>query len=79
VPVVLGGETERAMTDGYLVTSIVNPSYQLAPYPKDQITSAGESRMPHFADRLTIQDLADLVAFLQPQYKLSSPLRQPYY
>lgn len=79
VPVVLGGETERVMTDGYLVTSIVNPSYQLAPYPKNQITAAGESRMPHFADRMTVRELTDLVAFLQAHYTVVPLPTQPYY
>ena len=32
VPVVLGGETVRVITDGYLVASIINPSHALAPY-----------------------------------------------
>jgi mono/diheme cytochrome c family protein len=79
VPVVLGGMTERAMTDGYLTTSIVYPSYQLAPYPKDQITANGESRMPRYADRITVRELADLVAFLQSHYTLAPVSAQPFY
>ena len=68
VPVVLGGPVDSRLSDAYLVTSIIYPSYQLAPYPKDQITQGGESRMPHYADRMTVRQLADIVAFLQSRY-----------
>jgi mono/diheme cytochrome c family protein len=68
VPVVLGGVVERPMTDGYLVTSIIYPSYKIAGYPKDQVMVNGKSRMPHCADKMTVQELTDIVAFLQSQY-----------
>lgn len=68
VPVILGGEVNRRLSDGYLVTSMMDPSYRLAPYPKDQITVAGHSRMPQYADRMTARQLIDVVAFLQAQY-----------
>ena len=68
VPVLLGGIVDSRLSDAYLVTSIIYPSYELAPYPKDQITSGGESRMPHYADRMTVRQLADVVAFLQSRY-----------
>jgi hypothetical protein len=44
VPVTLGGETDKRLSDAYLVTSMIYPSYALAPYPKDQITRGGVSR-----------------------------------
>ncbi len=53
----LGGMRPEPMTDGYLVTSIIYPSHR-----------NGESRMPHFADRMTVQQVVDLVAFLQSRY-----------
>ena len=68
VPVVLGGMLDYDMPDGYLVTSIIYPSYRLARYPKDQIARSGESRMPHYADGLTVRQLTDIVAFLQSRY-----------
>jgi len=70
VPVILGGRVSERLSDAYLVTSIVYPSYALAPYPKDQITSGGRSRMTHDLDHMTVRQLADIVAFLQSRYSV---------
>ncbi len=80
VPVALGGELTHELTDGYLVTSIIHPSYRLAHYPKDQILAGGKSRMPSYADELTMRQLTDLVTFLQSRYTVRLyPGRYPYY
>jgi mono/diheme cytochrome c family protein len=68
VPVVLGGVVDARLSDAYLVTSIIYPSYTLAPYPKEAITSHGRSRMPSFANQMTVSQLTDVVAFLQSRY-----------
>jgi L-cysteine S-thiosulfotransferase len=73
VPVALGGVVDRQVTDGYLVSSIIYPSYQLAPYPKGEITVNGQSRMPHYTDKMTVQQLTDVVAFLQSEYVVQQP------
>jgi hypothetical protein len=74
VPVVLGGEVTQEPADGYLVTSIIYPSYRLAGYPKHLITTAdGRSRMPDYADKITVRQLTDLVAFLQSSYVVLPP------
>jgi L-cysteine S-thiosulfotransferase len=81
VPVVLGGTVNHLPTDGEMVTSIIYPSYELARYPARDIPARGQSRMPHYADRMTVQQLADLVAFLQTQYKVrpaAPPPISPY-
>ncbi len=72
VPVVLGGDVATEMTDGYLVTSIINPSHRLASYPKSQIATDGKSRMPEYAESLSVRELTDLVAFLQAHYTVRS-------
>jgi hypothetical protein len=73
VPVVLGGTVGRPPTDGYLVTSIIYPSYTLARYAVRDIPSGGESRMPHYADRMSVTQLTNLVAFLQDHYMTPAP------
>jgi len=74
VPVVLGGAIDVRLSDAFLVTSIIYPNYELGPYPKNQIASGGESRMPHYADRMSVRQLTDVVAFLQSSYFVQ---RQP--
>jgi mono/diheme cytochrome c family protein len=68
VPVVLGGEVSHKLSDAYLATSMMHPSYELAPYPHDQITSGGHSRMPAYTDQMTVRQMADIVVFLQEHY-----------
>jgi len=70
VPVKLGGVVERRLSDAYIVTALLDPSYQLAPYDKTQITSEGKSRMPCYAGKMTTQQMIDVVAFLQSRYAL---------
>lgn len=72
--VTLGGEVDKRLSDGYLVTSIINPSHALAQYPKNRITtSKGASRMASYADRMTVRQLIDIVAFLQANYRVRNP------
>ena len=73
VPVVLGGVVTSEVTDGYLVTSIINPSYALPRYPKEMITAGGKSRMPDYSGTMTVQQLVDTVAFLQSRYAVERP------
>ena len=72
VPVVLGGKVNIDPADGYLATSIIFPSHQLAAYPRQMIANGDQSRMPSY-DRITVRQLADLVAFLQAQYTVVPP------
>lgn len=79
VPVVLGGMVPSEVTDGYLVTSIINPSYVLAPYPKETIAARGKSRMPDYSSTMTVAQLVDTVAFLQSRYTVERPMAKPAY
>lgn len=67
----LGGKSTKVKTYAELVTSVINPSHKLAKgYPLDIIAVEGESKMRNFNDIMTITELVDLVAFLQPHYEL---------
>jgi mono/diheme cytochrome c family protein len=77
----LGGEVSRVRTYGELVTSIINPSHKLAPgYPTEDISASGESLMvlAYLNDEMTVQQLIDLVAFLQARYEVVVPEIDPY-
>ncbi|HUO66829.1 MAG TPA: c-type cytochrome [Gammaproteobacteria bacterium] len=80
--VTLGGETVRVKNYGELVTAIINPSHRIAPgYPLSQVTTPdGQSLMTlaYLNDVMTVQQLIDLVAFLQASYQVMPPLVSPY-
>lgn len=62
----LGGQVRLPRTDGEITTDIIMPSSHFAPgYPADQIETGGKSNMPDYTTRMTIRQLADVVAFLQ--------------
>lgn len=74
--VTLGGKTTRVRTYGELVTSIINPSHRIA--PPHRVTGTipeGVSVMTYayLNDVMTVQQLVDLVAFLQPTYEVVQP------
>jgi len=70
----LGGTVTRVKTYGELVTAIINPSHKLARgYPLDVVSNNGESRMPVYNGYMTVQELIDIVSFLQPHYNVYVP------
>ncbi len=78
--VALGGETPRIATYGELVTSVINPSHRLARrYSMEAVSEDGVSKMRNYNDVMTVDQLIDLVAFLQAQYELKDPDRTYYY
>lgn len=71
VTVPIGGQVSRIKTYGELVTSIINPSHRLASgHPPDKVAQDGKSTMKNYNEVLTVQQLIDLVAFLQSKYEL---------
>ena len=71
----LGGEVLRVRTYGDLVTSIIHPEYNIS----DQVTAnrrweVKQSPMPTVNDTMTVQQLLDIVTFLQPHYHRLEPL-----
>jgi L-cysteine S-thiosulfotransferase len=74
----LGGEVTRVKSYEDLVTSIINPSHRLSTrLPGDVIPDsaarAGRSPMPNYNDVMTVQQLVDLVTFLQSEYRVHVP------
>lgn len=74
VKVILGGTVRKVKTYGELVSSVVNPSHKLIDsYPEEQVSQGGNSLMTVYNDRMTVQQLIDLTAFLQSQYDVIVP------
>ena len=74
VNVVLGGQVVRVKTYGELVSSVINPSHRIAVGSgPDAVTESGESVMRVYNDVMTVQQLIDLVAFLQTHYEVVPP------
>lgn len=70
----LGGKVSRVKTYGELVTAIINPSHKLAAgYAAEVVSEDGESNMYIYNGYMTVQELIDLVAFLQPHYEVLPP------
>lgn len=74
----LGGKTTHLRTYGELVTSIINPSHKIAPRHREAgavPVLEGESVMTYLYlnQVMTVQQLVDLVAFLQPTYEVVQP------
>ena len=72
--VVLGGDVARLRTIGDLLTSIIHPEYALSDKMDPRMpVVAGKSPMPVVNDVMTVAQLVDLVAFLQPRYTRLPP------
>jgi mono/diheme cytochrome c family protein len=70
----LGGTVSKVKTYGELVTAIINPSHKLAKgYPLEVVSNDGESKMPVYNGFMTVQELIDIVMFLQPHYEVYVP------
>lgn len=72
--VALGGRSPHVKTYGELVTAIINPSHRLAPgYAEEVVSEDDESNMYIYNKHMTVQELVDLVMFLQSKYDVVVP------
>jgi len=61
-------------TYGQIVTGIINPSHDLARgYAEEVVSEEGESKMYNYNGYMTVQELIDIVMYLQPHYDLVIP------
>ncbi|MEX2578764.1 MAG: c-type cytochrome [Verrucomicrobiales bacterium] len=74
-PVEIGGSVWRVRSYGELVTSIIDPDHVLAPNylaavpDAEREENSGRSPMPAPNDKMTVQQLVDLAAFLFTTYQ----------
>jgi sulfur-oxidizing protein SoxX len=70
----LGGDVTAVKTYGQLLTAIIYPSHKLANgYAEEVVSENGESNMYVYNEHMTVQELIDIVMFLQPQYNVVMP------
>ncbi len=70
----LGGTVTRVKSYGELLTAIINPSHKLADgYAAELVSENGESNMYVYNRYMTVQELIDIVMYLQPQYDFVIP------
>jgi sulfur-oxidizing protein SoxX len=71
ISVSLGGSVQSVKTYAGLVTSIINPSHRISKTrPPVMMAEPGVSPMPIYNSMMTVEQLTDLVTYLQPHYKL---------
>lgn len=70
----LGGTVTKVKTYGELITAIINPSHRIARgYAEEVVSEDGESNMYIYNTHMTVQELIDIVMFLQPEYEVVAP------
>ena len=70
----LGGPVTKIKTYGEIITGIINPSHELAKgYAEEVVSEEGESKMYNYNRYMTVQELIDIVMFLQPHYDVVLP------
>jgi mono/diheme cytochrome c family protein len=78
-PIILGGESQRITTYAELVTSVINPSHKISEdLQQSVIDENGDSKMRNYNDVMTVTELVDIVAYLQPKFKIKPKFLTPY-
>ena len=79
ITVSLGGNVTQIKTYAKLVTSVINPSHRISKANPPQMVAVDDiSRMPNYNSLMTVEQLIDVVAYLQPHYKLRMYERMHY-
>ena len=80
INVKLGGRVTTVKTYGDLVTSVINPSHKTSRrfVKQDIATEGGELEMVVYNEIMTVQQLVDLVTYLESNYELVPATRTEY-
>jgi len=80
INVPLGGSVTAVKTYGDLVTSIINPSHKISRRYNQPglVTGDDESSMIVYNEIITVQQLVDLVTYLESNYTLTPVIRTKY-
>jgi L-cysteine S-thiosulfotransferase len=75
--VTLGGKQPRVKTYGQLVTAIIHPNAAILKNDERYMNTQGDSLMPDYTQLMTVQQMTDLVTFLQEHYDIDAPVYAP--
>jgi sulfur-oxidizing protein SoxX len=75
--VTLGGQQLRVKTYGQLVTAIIHPNAAIFSSDERYVDAEGQSLMPDYTQMMTVQQMTDLVTFLQEHYEITPPTYDP--
>jgi len=80
IDIKLGGQVTTIKTYGDLVTSVINPSHKTSRRFAQQnvVTEVGESKMIVYNEIMTVQQLVDLVTYLESNYQVVPASRTDY-
>jgi sulfur-oxidizing protein SoxX len=80
IAIELGGEKVYKQTYADLVTSVINPSHRIAKGYADQETTYedGASKMAYYNSYMTVEELIDIVTFLETKYTVGNKPYTPY-
>lgn len=80
INVELGGRVTAVKTYGDLVTSVINPSHKTSRrYVNQNVANeGGELKMVVYNEFMTVQQLVDLVTYLETNYEVVPPNRTEY-
>lgn len=79
-PVPIGGDVARIKTYGELVTAVIHPSHKLSVEAKKEWEVDGKlSPMPDYNSAMTVQQMTDIVTFLQSRYSQLVELYTPVF
>ena len=73
----LGGEQPKAKTYGQLVTAIIHPNADILKKDPQYVDPDGNTLMPDYTQMMTVQQMTDLVTFLQDHYDIMVPDYDP--
>ena len=73
----LGGALHKVKTYGQLATAIIHPSESVLKADDRYVDTSGKSLMPDYTTVMTVQQMTDIITFLQEHYEIVKPAYDP--
>ena len=73
----LGGALHKVKTYGQLATAIIHPSESILKADDRYVDTSGNSLMSNYSTVMTVQQMTDIISFLQEHYDIVKPAYDP--